>query len=410
MLNFLLILFLSYPSLLLTSNEFIYIRNKRELKSIIDDGNCKEVKSICMNLNDTDDLSVLECLLATNPQRLKNINKECQDTIWDHSRSLIEDTNVKNFLAPLCESELDKIPCTVDTSGNAHGQYLKCLISNINEIQNSVCNQAMLHLESLAFSDYQWIQKFLEHCTDDIRNQKCGRIDPDNYSQSKTLNCLQDKIMVLKSEECKKEVFRLSELQSSSIKLDALLFIDCANDYSRYCSTFTTGTGRVIPCLMRKFLTDPSSIEKKCGQHLMRRQKLIAADFRVSRGLLRSCKDDIKKGHCRRQNSNDKTVRLAQILLCLENLMKNGTKLDIDCTNEMIYHRRMLMEDYRLSPEIVNLCKNETQTYCRGYEIGGKTIHCLMNQALLYGNSVVPRLSDPCLRAVSTLHKKSLYY
>lgn len=403
MLNFLLLLFLIYPSIVLASNEFIYTRNKRELRHIIDDVNCNEVKTICSNLNDKDDLSVLECLLSTNPERLKVINTDCQHAIWDHTRTLIQDTNVENFLAPLCR-KLKQIPCSVSKSDKNQGQYLKCLISYINDIStDTVCNEAMLHLENLAFSDYRWMQKFLEHCTDDILNLECGRLDADNYSQTKTINCLQEKIMLLKSEGCKKEVLRLSELQSSSIKLDAPLFIDCTNDYSRYCSLFPAGSGRVIPCLMQKFLLEPSTIERKCAQHLKRRQKLIAADFHVSKGLLRACKDDIKKGHCRRQNSSDKTVRLAQILLCLENLMKNGSRLDVDCTNEMIYHRRMLMEDYRLSPEIVNSCKNETLAYCKKYEFGEKTIHCLMNQALVHDNNV-PRLSDQCIRAVSTFN------
>lgn len=402
MLSVLLLLVLSYPLFTLSTHEFIYTRSKRELTtSIIDDPKCQEIKTICMNLSEKDDLLVLECLLATSQERLKTINKDCQQVIWDHSWFLIQDTNVKNILVPVCGNELDQLACREDHSSNNNGQYLKCVINNINEIENPSCNQALLRLENVAFTDYRWVHKFIEHCTDDIKNLQCGRFDPENYSQTKTLNCLQENIMNVRTEECKKEVFRFSELQSSSIKLDAQLFIDCTNDYSRYCSKYLAGSGRVIPCLMQQLLLDQSKIEKKCRLHLMRRQKLIAADFRVSKGLLRACKDEIRKGHCRRQNSSDKTVRLAQILLCLENLMKNGTKLDSDCTSEMIDHRRMLMEDYRLSPEIVNSCKNETQIYCKGYEVGGKTIHCLMNQALIHGNSVIPRLSDSCLRAVS---------
>lgn len=400
MLKFLLILFSCYPLFTLTTDGFIYTRSKREI-SIIDEVNCGEVKTICPNLNEKDDLSVLECLLSTNPERLKVLAKKCQHIIWDHSWSLIQDTNVKTLLTPVCGSELEHISCKEDPSNN-NGQFLKCIVSNINDIQNSECNQALLRIENVAFTDYRWIQQFMEHCTDDIKSLQCGRIDPENYSQTKTLNCLQENILSVKSEDCKKEVFKFSELQSSSIKLDAQLFIDCTNDYSRYCYKFVAGSGRVIPCLMQQFLLDQSKFEKNCRQHLLRRQKLIAADFRVSKGLLRACRDNIKKGHCKKQISNDKTVRLAQILLCLENLVKNGTKLDSDCTNEMIDHRRMLMEDYNLSPEIVNLCKNETQMYCKGYAIGGKTIHCLMNQALIHGNSIVSRISVPCLRAVSS--------
>jgi golgi apparatus protein 1 len=62
----------------------------------------------------------------------------------------------------------------------------------------------------------------------------------------------------------------------------------------------------------------------QCAEQLGRRQKLISADFKVSRGLARACKDDIKLYHCRRDVSDDKDTRLAQILLCLEGAMHNG--------------------------------------------------------------------------------------
>lgn len=398
--NFLMVLLSTYP-LFTLSDEFIYSKSKTEsTNSIIDNVSCSEVKSLCMNLSEKDDLLILECLLATNPERLKVLNKNCHQVIWEHSRALINDENVKTMLSPLCGSELKELPCK--TNDLESGQYLKCIVSNINDIQSKACNQALLRLENVAFTDYRWIQKFIEHCTDDINKLNCGTFDPENYSQTKTVGCLQEKIMSVKSEVCKNEVLHFSELQSNSIRLDSQLFSDCAQDYSRYCPNLEAGSGRVISCLMQQFLIDQSKLDKKCSHQLMKRQKLIAADFKVSKGLLRACRDDIKRGHCRRQNSNDKTVRLAQILLCLENLTKNGTKLDSGCTNEMIDHRRMLMEDYNLSPEIVNSCKNETLMYCNGgYQVGGRTIHCLMNQALIHGNSVVQRLSDPCLRAVS---------
>ena len=44
----------------------------------------------------------------------------------------------------------------------------------------------------------------------------------------------------------------------------------------------------------------------------------------MSHGLVKACKDDIKVNHCRRSLSNDKEIRLAQILMCLEGLIRNG--------------------------------------------------------------------------------------
>jgi Golgi apparatus protein 1 len=65
----------------------------------------------------------------------------------------------------------------------------------------------------------------------------------------------------------------------------------------------------------------------QCQEHLTRRQKLIAQDYKVSKGLARVCKDDIRASHCRRSVSEDKEIRLAQILLCLEGVIRNGRLL-----------------------------------------------------------------------------------
>lgn len=58
-------------------------------------------------------------------------------------------------------------------------------------------------------------------------------------------------------------------------------------------------------------------------------------DPNVSKGLVRSCRDDIHTYHCRRMISDNKNVRLAQILLCLENAVHNGESI-----------RRVVIERY----------------------------------------------------------------
>ena len=102
----------------------------------------------------------------------------------------------------------------------------------------------------------------------------------------------------------------------------------------------------------------------------------------MSKGLVKSCKEDIRKYHCRKGVVDDKDVRLAQILLCLENVSRNESeKISSECTAEIIDHRKMLMDDYRLSPELMQNCANDIIVLCRGIEVGGKTIHCLMEHA-----------------------------
>ena len=53
-----------------------------------------------------------------------------------------------------------------------------------------------------------------------------------------------------------------------------------------------------------------------------------------------------------------------------------------ECIGELKEVRRSLMEDYKISPEIVTKCHEEIQSQCNGgLHREGKTLHCLMDLA-----------------------------
>ncbi len=73
-----------------------------------------------------------------------------------------------------------------------------------------------------------------------------------------------------------------------------------------------------------------------------------------------------------------------------------------ECTAEVKEIRRELMEDYKISPEIVHLCSDEIKDSC-GADVHkeGKTIHCLMKLKMDARGDDTKKMSDGCLRAVS---------
>ncbi len=56
----------------------------------------------------------------------------------------------------------------------------------------------------------------------------------------------------------------------------------------------------------------------------------------------------------------------------------SGRTVTGDCQGEMLDYRRMLMEDFSLSPEIVLHCRGEIEAHCSGLHRKGRTLHCLM--------------------------------
>ena len=66
-------------------------------------------------------------------------------------------------------------------------------------------------------------------------------------------------------------------------------------------------------------LDDPRLSASDKDLPVQRRQKLAAENYKVSRGLVKACKEEIKTNKCKKELHNEnKTVRLAEILLCLE--------------------------------------------------------------------------------------------
>lgn len=47
----------------------------------------------------------------------------------------------------------------------------------------------------------------------------------------------------------------------------------------------------------------------------------------------------------------------------------------------MVRHKKLLLEDYTLSPEIMKKCSLDVITFCNGLKKNGETIHCLFEHS-----------------------------
>lgn len=370
---------------------------------LINEPACREIRNLCSKLSDdANDLEVLKCVQTFLTSQIESLSDECQHSIWSHTSELLEDDNVAKLTQKLCANDLPKLGCKAN---NEPGHLLACLLDHHNDIKSAGCRNVIQELELVAFSDFRLIGPFVRDCEDDIEANGCGRLSTDRntLSQGETLACLQSKIDDL-TKECRKGVLRLSELQSDNVRLDKKLFLACTADAQRFCPDIRPGTGAVYKCLIRN--KNDQTMSSLCKEQLLRRDKLIAHDYKVSKGLARACKEDIKNNKCRRGVSEDKDVRLAQILLCLEAASKNNTKISPECLAEMTDHRKLLMDDFQLSPEILTGCADDITKFCDSLEAAGKTIHCLMEHARPKKKKD-RRITSTCQRALEMVIKVS---
>uniref|UniRef100_A0A8C6TWN5 Golgi apparatus protein 1 n=1 Tax=Neogobius melanostomus TaxID=47308 RepID=A0A8C6TWN5_9GOBI len=292
--------------------------------------------------------------------------------LWNYKLNLTTDPKFESVAVEVCKSTIAEIKeCASEELGK--GYLVSCLVDHRGNISDYQCNQYIHKMTSIIFSDYRLICGFMDKCREDINTLHCGSIstgEKDIHSQGEVIACL-EKGLVREAEqqpgahaikdECKKSIMRVAELSSDDFHLDRYLYFSCRDDRERFCENTLAGEGRVYKCLFNHKFEE--AMTERCREALTTRQKLIAQDYKVSYSLAKACKSDLRKYRCSVDTNMPRAreARLSYLLLCLESAVHRGRVVSGECQGEMMDYRRMLMEDFSLSPEI------------------GRTLHCLMN-------------------------------
>ncbi|KAF2365312.1 Cysteine-rich Golgi apparatus protein 1 repeat [Trinorchestia longiramus] len=357
---------------------------RKQLPRLTDDLQCnEEYKSLC-GKEVIDNFSLLMCIQNKGRVEADLLSQKCHHLLWSYKMNMTISGRVENVVKDLCSTELQRFEDKCEPS-TAPGQALMCLTEHLNEIEDEKCHQYLNKVAAIIFSDYRLVSRMTASCSEDIEQQQCGRlqplVEPSSHSQGFVIECLSRNADKL-STTCHQQILRLAELQADDFHLDRPLFFACRDDRENFCRNVRAGHGRVYKCLMKHKMDRIMS--KECADRLGTRQRLIQEDYRVSRGMARACRVSITQLNCRDKvrEGFGHAVKLSAILLCLESGLKNDVTVDKGCQEEMMNHRRMLLEDYQLNPDLVVACKTELKRFCGGgKEVGGRTLHCLMKHA-----------------------------
>ncbi|XP_042266690.1 Golgi apparatus protein 1 isoform X1 [Thunnus maccoyii] len=370
---------------------------------------CREdLTRLCPKHSWNNNLAVLECLQDKKEEN--EIATECNHLLWNYKLNLTTDPKFESVAVEVCKTTISEIKeCAAEELGK--GYLVSCLVDHRGNISDYQCNQYITKMTSIVFSDYRLICGFMDKCRDDINTLRCGSIstgEKDIHSQGEVIACL-EKGLVREAEEqpgahpikdeCKKAIMRVAELSSDDFHLDRYLYFACRDDRERLCETTLAGEGRVYKCLFNHKFEEAMS--ERCREALTTRQKLIAQDYKVSYSLAKACKSDLRKYRCSADSNMPRAreARLSYLLLCLESAVHRGRVVSGECQGEMMDYRRMLMEDFSLSPEIVLHCRSEIEGHCSGLHRKGRTLHCLMR----VGRGDMGAIDPSCQRALQTL-------
>ncbi|CAF3536870.1 unnamed protein product [Rotaria socialis] len=355
-------------------------------------------------------LKVLQCFDDLD-NAVNLISKECQNRIYKFKYNMTHDVRFDDGAIKYCAKDIKYLDeCNDRTDERGTGRLVSCLYDRLGNITEPSCRNFINQLQSVIFTDWRLSEYFTTACFKDITDLKCGRLDDDNdtlpHNQGAVIACLSRNNDGL-SKPCLKHISRLHEMQSNDYHLDRALYYACRDDRERLCTQVSSGNGRVYRCLYdNKFNTMMSA---DCRKEVHRRQKMVATNALLDAPLVRACGTEMREHECvANPKDPDPQLSLINLLLCLEDRIKKGNNIKDDCRREVLMHRRMLMSDYAVSPEIVAQCKNEMVQHCASLyqqgasgtidQRGGRMIHCLLGAA-----RKEKTFSPACLSSVKTL-------
>ena len=276
------------------------------------------------------DFAALACAQDRPPEQFEAISETCEQVLWRFKLNLTTSTVFLNQIDKACSRDRQKLEdCKNTHPGKENaGHFMSCLINlKLEGNFKPGCNDFLTQVEAVIFSDYNLIADFATVCQEDIEGQLCGNVrrkmHPNkseifyHHSQGFVWECLSKHVDQVKP-ECKAEILHIAELQSDDYHLDRTLYFACKKDRKSICKDVQSGEGRILHCLLENKVNDEMSNE--CKVQLQRRQKLASENFKISRGLVKACKEEIKSNGCKKhvKNTEAKTVKMAEILLCLE--------------------------------------------------------------------------------------------
>uniref|UniRef100_A0A915IXR4 Golgi apparatus protein 1 n=1 Tax=Romanomermis culicivorax TaxID=13658 RepID=A0A915IXR4_ROMCU len=383
----------------------------------------EEIARFCPNVLRTSDVLILQCLQDAGDNILSD---NCQTELWDVKFNLTEDDRFRQAALQYCSAELNTYPCAKTNPNQPVEQshLVLCLVEYKNNMTNEACRSFLTRVESIIFTDMYLIGPFVRACKADVERLNCGqghfapsvRTQIQNkarvvHSQGGTLECLLqkmndsgDKADNLLTPQCRHQVFRLADMQAEDFNLDRPLFFACRDDRERLCHSVQAGQGRVFNCLMENV---PSRLlSHECRQTILVRMRMMQRDYKMSHALVTNCQQTIVENQCSPQGLEEQADHffLTYLLLCLENVEKMNKIIPANCKQQLVEHRRLIMNEAQMQPEVVMDCAHDIELHCQQLRSGGETLHCLMAVARMNLNITnrIP-LSDRCSQAINKL-------
>ncbi|PAA77415.1 hypothetical protein BOX15_Mlig031610g1 [Macrostomum lignano] len=343
---------------------------------------CRDsVRLHCSQAVRRNNFAVLACLQRSQAVA-ESLPEACQAAIWQLKFNLTHNVDFATAASGACQEDLRRIKaCGREPPRSV--LRISCLIEHRANVSERACRSYLRRLEPLVFADYRLVERFIGACKADVVRTGCGRLEPRTNavsaslptSQGRTVACLGQKVAVV-SHQCRLQLLRLAELQTSDYHNDRPLFYACRDDRERLCGAVSSGGGRVLACLNRQ----REAARPACQVELARVRGLAALDFAVYRRFADACGADLHRLGC--VAPGGEPAGSAAALLCLESslISKGTTAVTAACQTRMMDVRSDFISDPQLLPGLASGCSRELQRCRADHTAEQGLLHCIMRQ------------------------------
>lgn len=346
------------------------------------------------------DYDAARCLFDSDPDLGGHLSPGCHNLVWQLRYNMTHGSDTLRLAQRTCGKQLFNVQkknrlvsCQQLFVNGQVGEFLLCMLDGGEDSEgveeSAECSSFIEYLALMVFVDVQTLQPFYAACRGDVAQLACGRLELNDdqsdseamHHQGATLACLGEHLSSL-TKDCRRQVLRTTELQADDYHKDRSLFFACRNDREKFCAEVPAGDGRVYKCLREH--SDEKTMSQQCRHEIQRREQSVVEDYKTSYTLRTACDKDLKASQCLSgADGLTDVIQLGHIILCLEDYGHRGYPVDGGCLTELDSHRRTLMSDYSLSPELVDRCRPEIDSVCSQHRnlADGKMIHCLIEHA-----------------------------
>jgi len=376
----------------------VNIRENIDVDSVLEETCGTVIDSKCSHVQPGQG-KVIDCLMNyINKPRIMNAG--CREKLMEVQYFVSRDFTLSVGFLKACEKEMKSacpVSTTEDFNPSKQSAVLFCLYrkgkarDKLNQISVKCLEETRRVMIDRAHS-VDLDPEVEEACMEDLASLCSEKTDKHDE-----MDCLEDNLDSLKSDECRKVVDRFIDEDEEEAELNDIIMDECEPVINEHCKdVIEKGKDKdedddknddnddddedynnLMQCLIKHKSDD--KMNKKCRAQVNHHQLITMKDWHLSFEFKEACKNAVKD-HC---DPSMKTK--SSVVICLSTLVRNDTladkgqhRVNKQCRRQLNFELLQMSENIDLDADLKAGCQADVEQYCSEEKHGrSQVINCL---------------------------------